>query len=79
MIILQAKRVCPHGCHAKAETRPGQGQGGFQLCLCGGFCQGLIEVGDDVVRVLDTDGQAHDPRTCARCFLLFGCQLAVRG
>lgn len=55
MIVLQAKRVCPHVCHAKAETRPGQGQGGFHFGLGGRFCECLIQIGDQIIGIFDPD------------------------
>src|SRR5690606_17361316 len=58
------------------ETRWYAGASSFRSV---GGGEGLVEVGDEVRRVLDADGQAHDVRRGAGGLELVAGQLAVRG
>ena len=44
-----------------------------------GLCEGLVEVDEDVVDVLDADGEADEFGADAACDLLFGSELGVSG
>src|SRR5690554_5074206 len=48
-------------------------------CLLHRFLQGLVQIVDEIVRVLDPDGKAHQILRDAGLQLLLGRQLLVRG
>ena len=52
---------------------------GRQIGLAGCLGQSLIQVGHQIIGILDPDRQTHDAWTRACGFLLLGSQLAVRG
>jgi hypothetical protein len=48
-------------------------------CLAGRRGQGAVEIGDQVIGILDPDGDPHHVGRSARGLLLFGGQLPVGG
>ena len=67
--------------HSSAQSGPvlAEKRRGSESCLCGGGGECLVDVGEDVVDVLDADGEAYEFGGDASGGLLFGGELGMGG